>query len=198
MDSPSSPVTLVGYHGCNYDHVGSIKKDNFRRSEKPTEWLGYGAYFFVEAFSDPTHNARDWAIAQAWDDGLSRYAYKKWAVLEASITSYSPFDLNSVEAKKQLPHAREVIEKRISQRMARERRTQRRKDEECSDCQIINFLADLYHYDVVIHDFYIKFERARRQRTFSRLPNTRVVCVRSPKSAIDLKTIRETWSGSIS
>ncbi len=173
---------MTAFHGCNAANVDGIKADNFKCSKGDHHWLGEGVYFFGEGFSDPVEDAKRWAIAEAWDKDTKTYRYGAFSVLRATITSTNPLDMTLDEGKSAVNLAREKLSKRM------------RPSAGYNDNEIIRWLASNFGFDVLIQDFYIKSTAERRLRIRSRFPNVRVICVRSPQSAIDKDSISVTYT----
>jgi len=183
QDSAQTPIT--GYHGCNAANVEGIKTENFKRSRGKDHWLGEGVYFFAAGFSNPAEDARQWAIAQSWDDERQARFYHDYAVLRAAILARRPLDMTKDDGKAKVNLAREALSGRM------------RPAGGYDDNDIVKWLAGKFGFDVLVQDFYIKFSTTRRLRISSRFPNVRVVCVRDPVSAIDNSSITVTYLGRI-
>ena len=60
-------MEFVGFHGTDSANENSIFQLNFTVSAKSDEWLGTGAYFFLDGVGDPTEHADSWAKLHAYD-----------------------------------------------------------------------------------------------------------------------------------
>ena len=183
MPNAASLATFIGYHGCDYEHVESIKSENFRPSEGPEHLLGDGVYFFVEGFkSDPIENAKKWAVSECFKGNRS---YPKYAVLAAVICPRNLLDVTCDEGKEIINVAREHAFNDLPTPV-----------NGCDDYSLLKYLLSFYAFDAIIHDFFFEFKRERiLSLTRSSFPNVRVLCVRDPQSAIDKIKINETCSG---
>ncbi len=183
MPQTSSDTTMTGYHGCDSANVASIKANNFKTSTGEDHWLGEGAYFFGPGISDPAEDAKQWAIAAAWDNERWQKVYRQYSVLEATITSRNLFNMTTDEGKAQVNAARKLVARREPYVRG------------CNDSVLLRFLAGEYDFDVLIQDFYIQFSAQRRKGAWSRMPNARVICVRRPATSVDKSTIRVISTG---
>lgn len=75
----------IAYHGTNSENVASLRRVGFKPSTSHSEWLGRGAYFFIGGSFCPIKNARDWAIASAWDKAKKKYKYEKYTILKTKV-----------------------------------------------------------------------------------------------------------------
>lgn len=177
------PKTLTGYHGCDASNVESIKAGNFRCSTGDHHWLGEGVYFFGEGFSKPHEDAKQWAIAESWDNATKTLRYRTFSVLRATIIPTKPLDMTRDEGKAAVNLAREALTRRL------------RPLSGYDDNEIVRWLATKFSFDVLIQDFYIKAARERRLKIRSRFPNVRVICVRNPDLTVDKASISVTYTG---
>jgi hypothetical protein len=109
MSADTPTFTMTGYHGCDADNVPSIKAKNFKCSLGDDHWLGEGVYFFTVGFSDPAEDAKQWAIAQSWDNRTGTRRYPKFSVLKAAITPSNPLDMTQDHGKAKVNMAREAL-----------------------------------------------------------------------------------------
>ena len=185
MSQVSAKTTIIGYHGCNSAHAPGIKANNFKCSRGEDHWLGEGVYFFGGGFSDPVEDAKQWAIAESWDNLRKCRFYRAYSVLKATIVSSNLLDMTKDDGKEKVNFAREEI----SQRM--------RPAAGYVDNEIVRWLTVKYGFDVLVQDLYIRFTSMRKLRIRSRFPNVRVICVRDPDSAIDKNSISVTYTALI-
>ena len=183
QDQAHTPIT--GYHGCDSANVPGIKAENFKCSRGSDHWLGEGVYFFGAGFSNPAEDAKQWAIAQSWDNVRQTRFYLNYSVLKATIVAKKPLDMTQDDGKAKVNAAREAICRRV------------RAVGGYNDNEIVCWLAKKYGFDVLVQDLYIKFSAMRKLRINSRFPNVRVICVRDPVSAIDKKSISVTYTALI-
>lgn len=186
MPQTSSESTMTGYHGCDAANVQSIQANNFKISKGDHHWLGEGVYFFSTGISNPLEDAKQWAIAESWDNVRQTRFYRTFAVLKAVIRARNLLDMTKDEGKAKVNLARPMVSKRM------------RPAGGYHDNEIVRWLALKYGFDVLIQDFYIKFSDTRKLRIESRFPNVRVVCVRDPASSIDKDKIDVIYTALIS
>jgi len=177
--------TMTGYHGCNSANVPGIMANNFKTSTGDHHWLGEGTYFFGAGISNPLEDAKQWAIAESWDNTNQTRFYRTFTVLKAAIQARNALDMTKDDGKAKVNIARTAIHKRM------------RSVGGYHDTEIVRWLAGKFGFDVLIQDFYIKFSDTRRLRIQSRFPNVRVICVRDPVSAIDKDKIEVTYTALI-
>lgn len=175
----SGTLMLIDHHGCGKESVEGILKDNFRCSEGEDYWLGNGAYFFGEGISDPVEDARRWACLASKKKGVHQRLYKEWAVIKAMIVARKPLNLNTDEGKRRINQTREAVRKRIH----------REPLNGFEDLHVVRFLIKTIKFDVVIQDFWVRFEEELEHNIRSRSPNTRVILVVNPASSIDKENI---------
>ena len=185
MPHTLATTTLIGYHGCDTANVSGIMADNFRSSRGEDHWLGEGVYFFGKGISDPIEDAKQWAIAESWDNNRRCRFYRAYAVLQATIVAQNLLDMTQDEGKAKVNMARDAICRRVMAIGG------------YNDNEIVCWLARKYGFDVLVQDLYIKFSAMRKLRINSRFPNVRVICVRDPVSAIDKKSISVTYTALI-
>jgi len=81
-----SAKTITVYHGTSKQDAKSILKEGFNRSKGDHHWLGDGVYFFTDKLcTEPEQNAKEWAIASAWDNGSYRYTEGAVLMVEVEI-----------------------------------------------------------------------------------------------------------------
>jgi hypothetical protein len=61
QEDSQSYTEWAGYHGTSLQSAEQIVVSNYRISEADNDWLGNGAYFFIDGFADPVENAVNWA-----------------------------------------------------------------------------------------------------------------------------------------
>ncbi len=185
MSQDQAHTPISGYHGCDSANVPGIKAENFKCSRGNDHWLGEGVYFFGAGFSNPAEDAKQWAIAQSWDNARQTRFYHDYSVLKATIVARKPLDMTQDDGKAKVNAAREAICRRV------------RAVGGYDDNDIVKWLAEKFGFDVLVQDFYIKFTTTRRLQITSRFPNVRVICVRDPVSVIDKSSISVTYLGRI-
>jgi hypothetical protein len=179
---------LMGYHGCDEANVAGIIKNNFNRSQGQEHyaWLGEGAYFFGVGFTDPISNARQWAVAEAWD-GAS-YRYLRYAVLKASIKPKNLLDITTDMGKRILHEARQLLVNSVPNTYKRQ---------VYDDEKLLRHFATRRNIDVIVWDAYVKFTHERKGHIHSKFPNVRMICVYTPQTVVDKESIQTIDSGRI-
>lgn len=73
-------ISFYGFHGTDKNLFSKIKINNFNPSFGDDEWLGTGAYFFVDGLQDSSKDtAKNWAIASSWDKKNKIHIYKNYS-----------------------------------------------------------------------------------------------------------------------
>jgi hypothetical protein len=178
-------VSLSGFHGTSFDSAVSITKGDFEISVGNTEWIGDGAYFFIEGISKvPNEQAEQWAIAQAWDARLKDYKYNDVSVIKSDINVEDDrfLDLTTSDGVEILLYILEQHEKKI---------LSIGKSLSYLDGLIINFARGegLIDMDVVKGNFYIKFAKERVFKINLRTANCTICSVINPKNNLENNTI---------
>lgn len=175
-------ITLDGFHGTNWECVDSILNDGFQPSLGDKEWLGDGAYFFVNGISkNPQKQATQWAIVSAWNNTNKANDYTEYAVVRGVITVAEDkyLDLTEADGVALLDYIQESCEAKLKTRNKKLRYI---------DGYLINYARDILSIDidVVKGNFYIKLRKEDRQLDLSRrTPNTTICSVYSPKHSIE-------------
>ncbi|WP_246124856.1 hypothetical protein [Algibacter pacificus] len=105
-----------GYHGTSISSAKEILKSNYDLSIGDKEWLGNGVYFFIEGISSkPNGQAKNWAIAQSWDNVNKKNKYKEYCVIKSNIevSEHNLLDLTKEEGVNVLEYLLECFEKKI-------------------------------------------------------------------------------------
>lgn len=172
--------TFRGFHGTRADLVDSIVKEGLRPSRDHDEWLGHGAYYFIDGLEDAWAGARDWARVEAWDKRSRRYRETDFAVIEYAITVNTDriFDLRAAEHAKEFHRVRDVWEQR---HYGRRRPGPWRPQEDRYDTAILNRLKVEQKHAAVIGHFFIQLSvKERHWQRSSRIPNVTVLCLTDP------------------
>ncbi len=196
---PDETIVYDGYHGTNAESVESIQQNNFKESRGEHHWLGEGVYFFIEGISSsPFKDAKEWAIASAWNNDKKCHDYKRYAVLKAAIkfNQNELWDLTTDDGQKQFNYIREnYIRETIHNRLKKEGR--RIRNEDNIDAAVIDHAKKTMGFKIIKADLYIKFTFERIQRIVSRFANTRVLAVSDPDNHIDKTSIELRFSGNV-
>lgn len=183
-------VELDGFHGTNSSNYESIKINNFKASLGDKEWLGDGAYFFIDGISDtPDKNALDWAKATAWDKKDRKYTYTECAIIVAKIKVLEDsnlLDLTTLDGIKIFNYIRErYVEKLKSARKYIKNIPSKiltNSPREFLDGRLINDARREGFLDIQVSkgNFYIKFTNERIYGIATRTPNVTICCVHAP------------------
>jgi len=181
---------IIGYHGTSEENAKKIVTTNFKRSENPDDWLGYGVYFFVNGISDPIANAKEWAMYKAWNGNSKPALYSRYNVLSAKVVGANILDTNKIADLKAF-------------NLVRNRLLEIHKEHWCKDRKVTeddrllwNFAADFMKLDVIIHNLYIKNKTQRIKKIASNIPNVTVMCVKDVAN-IDIDTINKEKEGRV-
>lgn len=183
---PPSPV-LQGYHGTDKANAAPISLGNFHVGSAP-EWLGIGAYFFVEGIScdDPPDDAKNWALF--WAKGR----YTRWSVMTAKISAAKLLDLTDRATLKLFNKYRKACRRRFGAKVP----AGYLQGRSGLDILVLETMIKSGKIDAAKGDFYTQFNQETHQIP-SRLPNATLLCVYRPELAIDLASIKEHSTGLI-
>lgn len=178
-------ISIVGFHGTSFENAIEIAKGDFVISRGNTEWIGDGAYFFIEGISKvPREQAEQWAIAQAWNPKENDYRYNHVSVIKSDIVvEESNFlDLTVSDGVDVLLYILEKHEEKI---------LSIGKSLSYLDGLIINFVRGegLLDIDVVKGNFYIKFAKERVYKINLRTSNCTICSVFDTKKNLSNNTI---------
>lgn len=162
----------IAYHGTNSENIESIKNNGFKPSYSNSEWLGSGVYFFIEGSFCPVTNARDWAIASAWDNNKRKCRYTSYTVLMTIVSGHRALDLRIGEDLEIF----EKLRKYIFDRYESEKEKFHSKIH--PDTFLCNSVAKSMNLDILIQNLYIKTKEQRMNRLHSRIPNSTVLCAK--------------------
>lgn len=167
-------MDLIGYHGTSEENESSIVSGNFNVSANDDEWLGTGAYFFIDGVSCPKNNAEKWAILRS---GGGVY-YKRYSVLSVDLSLSYPLDLDTDAGASVFGEYREALLKKM-------------KDEGLklsgklmeNDCKVCNVILEATKVDAIIRKEYIQLDSLLRRHR-SRVPNCRIISVKNPDTSV--------------
>lgn len=178
----------VGSHGTNFDHVESIIANNFVESNSSDDWLGKGAYFFIDGCNDQsTHDlALEWAKAHHWDNKRKCYTCEHVATFDVDISCDDDkiLDMTKLRGRKLFNAYRESLKKSISKGL------KLKPKKALSDTSIFNSIRNNLGIEAILCDMYIKFEYERVNVLHSRLPNCTIIAVSNTQENIDVDTLR--------
>ncbi|MBQ0207804.1 hypothetical protein J7S50_01190 [Providencia rettgeri] len=167
-------MNLIGYHGTSAENESSIVSGNFNVSANDDEWLGTGAYFFIDGVSCPKENAEKWAIFRS-RGGIS---YKRYSVLSVDLSLSSPLDLDTDEGANVFCKYRDAL----LEKMKDEGLKPSRKLME-NDCKVCNVILETTEVDAIIRKEYIQLDTLLRGH-LSRVPNCRIISVKNPDTSV--------------
>lgn len=178
-------INLEGYHGTSESSAKSIMGSNYSLSYGDREWLGDGAYFFTRGINNnPDIQAKDWAIAQAWNNQLRKNTYNRYCVIrsEIKVDENSFLDLTISDGIEILEYLIKKFEdhfKKVNKKL------------KYLDGAVINFAREqkILPIDVVKGSFYVKFSKQRILGLTRRTPNCTMCAVYSTQDCITSKTI---------
>jgi len=171
-------ISINGFHGTSFDSAINITKGNFEISRGNAEWIGDGAYFFIEGISKvPIEQAEQWAIAQAWDIKNKDYKYSRISVIKSEIIVEEEkfLDLTVSDGVEILSYILDKHEEKI---------LRNGKHLSYLDGLIINFARGegILDIDVVKGNFYIKFAKERIYKINLRTSNCTICSVYNPST----------------
>jgi hypothetical protein len=180
--------SFKGYHGTSIKAAELIVSSNFEKSIGDKEWLGDGVYFFIDGLSSkPQEQAKNWAIAQSWDNVNKIHTYKEYCVIKSIIEVEEDnfIDLTKEEGVELLNYIYESFEDKIKEI---------KKSLNFIDGLLINFARGegLIPIEVVKGNFYIKFAKERISNINLRTPNCTVCTVFEPNKNIKDSNITST------
>lgn len=179
-------ITFDAFHGTSMESATLIVSSNFVLSLGDKEWLGDGVYFFIEGISSkPIEQAKQWAIAEAWDNTNKCYKYNKYGVIQSNIIVDEDkfLDLTKEDGVEILAYILECHQNKI-------KRINKKFD--YLDGTLINFARgeNLIEVDVVKGNFYIKFTQSRIKNANLRTSNCTICAVVNPEKHISKSSLR--------
>lgn len=172
--------TLRAFHGTTASHIESITEHGIRPSRNQDDWLGAGAYFFVDGLNDPRTSAYEWARTKLWDKRSRAFTDGQVAVIELEVTvdSDNLFDLR--EAKNVLEFHR-ARRRWLKLRVPPGSNHLERPLDPSYDTAVLDDFKRDNNIDALISDFYIQFFVGERHlRLDSRIPNVSILCLTHP------------------
>ncbi|PAA95497.1 hypothetical protein [Serratia fonticola] len=168
-----------GFHGTSALNASLISRSSFKVSTAKQDWLGSGAYFFIEGegVEDPFNKACEWAIFRAYK---AKPRYTSYAVLKAHIDTPVFLDLDDT---KHIAALNTIREQYIAIIKAQGKRPSgKRLEDKCIFC---NFVMNEHNVDALIRREYIKTSREDLDFGFEAgVPNCRILCLKHPKASI--------------
>ncbi|AGE17754.1 hypothetical protein [Serratia marcescens] len=186
-------MEFIGFHGTDGANEFSILNRNFNVSAKCDEWLGTGAYFFLDGVGKPEEHAEAWAKLQAYDSSIRGNRYSRFVVIGAKITVTNVLRMDTEEGLE----AFNVYRSYIKTRMEAERQSPSRSLI-VNDCIVFNHILDETEFEAVINCEYIKLDVWSRVMGYgSRIPNCRVMSVKKPTVSIDVNGLHVAKRGKV-
>lgn len=179
-----SITSIIGYHATEEDNEASIRQDNFLPSSSPREWLGKGAYFFVEGITSPgpIENAVKWA--------KEHKQFLRYIVLRASIEVEEEccIDLRTKDGNEALAALRKLY---MDFFYIKGRKKPLSKPTSI-DVDILDEAGRFSkQLKVVVNAVYIRFAEEKNFGIASYVPNATIACVKTPKENILLDSIQK-------
>lgn len=186
-------MEIVGFHGTDSKNQKSILENNFSVSAKDDEWLGTGAYFFIDGISDPESDAVQWAKLHSYDKETRRNRYNRFIVVRASIKVTNVLRLDEQEGQIAYNHFRTYLIEKM-----RRNRIQPKVGAIRNDCEVCNYILENTDFEAIINPEYIKLDKwSRIQKYSSRIPTCRIISVREPNACIDVNDLQVVQRGSV-
>lgn len=186
-------MEFEGFHGTDEKNQTSILCNNFSVSAKDDEWLGTGAYFFIDGISDPLTDARNWAKVQSYDTETRGKKYHRYAVVKATIKVDLVLRLDEREGQ----IAYNVFRDYLIEKMKKER-VRPKVGAIRNDCEVCNHILENTEFEAIINHEFIKLDAwSRRNRYASRVPTCRIISVKEPKASIDVNDLRVVERGRV-
>lgn len=175
-------MVFEGYHGTDFDKQQSIFDMNFSVSASEDDWLGTGAYFFIDGISDPIQDAKHWAKLHAYDKIKKSNRYNKYAVIKAIINVTNVLRLDQQDGM----IAYNVFRNYLLDRMKKER-IRPKVGAIRNDCEVCNHILQNSDFDAIVNFEYIKLDKWTRVKNYSsRIPTCRIMSVKEPKISINV------------
>jgi len=172
-----------GFHGTSALCGGSIVNENFRVSSAERDWLGNGAYFFIDGdgVTSAQDKAAEWAISRSsGDTKKGTKAYSRFSVLHATIHTGKHLDFDDTKHIRALNALKDAYIDFLEEQGCEP--TGVFLEDKCNFC---NFLMHKHNVDAIVRMEYIKTSPREFKVGFSGgVPNCRVMSVRSPEASV--------------
>ncbi|MFF8861651.1 hypothetical protein ACF08B_06310 [Streptomyces sp. NPDC015139] len=178
-------IEYVAYHGTVPSRVESILASGLWPSVNPDDWLGKGAYFFIDGLRDPKESAIDWVACSVWDNKTRTFREDKVAVIKAIIRVPADKNFDLREAAK-IRAFHQFRREWIKGRHGGELRVSGRPEVRTYDAELFDAIKLSQGECVIVSNFHIQLSvRERFLRLDSRIPNVVVLCmITDPDSSI--------------
>lgn len=178
----------IAYHGTLLSKIDSISRTGtLMPSENDNDWLGPGAYYFIDGLNDPKHSAINWAVCVNWDKAKRQFKEDKVAVVKAAIKTpiNRVFDLRDIAVVKQFHSIRSKF---LEQETRDKVMTIPRPVERTYDSVLFDIIKKELNVSIFIGNFHIQLNIYERYfKLDSRVPNVSILCV-SPTKNKDIKS----------
>jgi hypothetical protein len=182
-----------GFHGTNRDFEELILIGNFNVSADSDEWLGTGAYFFIDGISDPKEDAKNWAKLQAYDSDIGKNTYHRFSVVSAKINVSQVLRLDTDEGMKAFNEYRDRLIDLMKRNGIRPKKSMIE-----SDCEICNHIFSQSGFEAIINNEFIQLDLwSRRTRYRSRMPVCKIMSVKDPSTSVDINDIAVVQRGRV-
>jgi hypothetical protein len=180
------------YHGTSLEYgMNILRLKYYKFSEGKTEWLGKGAYFFIDnnkMYSEVIENARKWA--------LNIKQFRDHCILESTlnIEENKYMDLDDKEWRQFFHEARKEVIKDIIQRGLHVKLDKSGELE----CYVIDEICESSDIHAVSQEKFVNFEPEYEERKIasSFVPNCKMLCVKNT-NVIERKSIRIIEEGKV-
>lgn len=179
----------IGFHGTDALNEASICTSGFRASSNPDDWLGTGVYFFIDGIKKGLVAAKEWAIAESWNNHKRNYDYAEYIVLEVIIRGDKVLDLTLRDHLTNFNLVRSMVLSLFQDKFV----TSKGFDS-THDTLLMNLAMDYMKLDIVISDMYVKNAKLRKERISSRIPNVTMMCIKNA-NLIDRESIKAVQRG---
>ncbi|PKR82452.1 hypothetical protein [Heyndrickxia camelliae] len=144
----TSELEIVGYHGTFEEHVQNILNDGFQPEFRPNHWLGQGTYFYTEK------KLAHWFINRNSEtDPKKKGKGNILVIIKALINEKKEKVLNLDN-----PEEIDIFFSRINDLYDELKHVQFTEDEHINMCTVIDILAEVYGWNVIIKTFEPQFK----------------------------------------
>lgn len=180
----TTKIQRLGYHGTSNQAGKSIEKSkNYIFSDSEIEWLGKGAYFFIDKSEDKRmEHAIDWSTKIRKN--------KEYAILKTEVILDNDefIDFDDEEAQELFHEVKLMFLKKA------ENSNLYLKNGKKLDCKVMNEICESGNIKVATIKTYINFTKCDLKTPNSIVPNCKIMCVKD-NAVIDKSTIEVIWEG---
>lgn len=186
-------MLFEGFHGTDFEKKQSILDLNFSVSAAEDDWLGTGAYFFIDGISDPKEDARHWAKLHAYDKDTKSNRYSQYTVIKAAIDVNNALRLDQADGLIAYNTYRNFLIEKMKREGIRPKVGAIR-----NDCEVCNHILQNSEFDAIINFEYIKLDKWTRVKKYSsRIPTCRIMSVKEPTASIDVNGLTVVERGNV-